>query len=356
MSFGNANGYGWLLGDAELLDSNNPDNLFLPLGSMSPLPSTDEQHDFSSTQAQRSESSTREVGYQDLRSPQPRTLGHTSSTCRFPPLTFRAPSRTDAALDQGGNTHRPTQQTHLTGPPKRRPFQCPIFQMEMLLGQPRRCTGGRGDNMAAIRRHIERSHNTFVKLCSTCNENILDEAKFYEKHGQKGELCTGPPRSQAKGAAAEAQWTELCGALFPEAKEFPSPYAAPVPSPKPHQSPSRGQTGAHPRQSVTESLGNIHSEQAPHGSQLSVDRTSIQYPKLIYQAPDAQYIPDYHSISNNRSAVLGPSCNKSWPYADVPNTQRYLGPPRYTGKEFEDGLGNESSRLIFPVRQPSPAE
>lgn len=99
----------------------------------------------------------------------------------------------------------------------RKPFQCPVRVAQTQLQQlPYTCTGLQGNNMAAVRRHLVRPlprkkspHLSFLKLCQTCNEDILDQSEFERFHGYDGEMCPNE-RKQRKGDAQQAQYDKLC--------------------------------------------------------------------------------------------------------------------------------------------------
>ena len=64
--------------------------------------------------------------------------------------------------------------------------------------------------MAQVRRHLTRKpHSMFVKLCPTCNIDILDKDTFELSHDNM--CCT--PQKQSKGAEQEIQWYALYGQI-----------------------------------------------------------------------------------------------------------------------------------------------
>lgn len=100
-------------------------------------------------------------------------------------------------------------------------FACPIFQYDKAMGWKSVCNGVKGSNMSDVRRHLERSHRVFVKLCNTCNEDIIDQSEFENVHGG---LCRSPVGDQRRGNRAEEQWLRLFRKLKPMATGFtPSP-------------------------------------------------------------------------------------------------------------------------------------
>jgi len=86
----------------------------------------------------------------------------------------------------------------------RRPFNCPVRQGEQDRGASEfSCSGLSADTMADVRRHMERAkHVEFIRLCSTCNEDLIDKKEFEDKHGYRGEKCTKTPQKQARGTEA----------------------------------------------------------------------------------------------------------------------------------------------------------
>lgn len=95
-------------------------------------------------------------------------------------------------------------------------FECPVRRAQKKLGQlPYTCRGVHAKNVAEVRRHLTRSlpgkqlpHLPFLKLCPTCNEDILDKAQMEQFHGKNGETCENP-RKQRKGDAQQDQYHEL---------------------------------------------------------------------------------------------------------------------------------------------------
>jgi hypothetical protein len=133
--------------------------------------------------------------------------------CYFP-STMTSPALTDSQPSE------PSQQ------PKRS-FQCPIYQANLINGPPFSCKGLKAENMAAVRRHVKRSHIpsqvSFIKLCPACNEDIIDKEKFEHEHGKNGEFCDSHQQQQRRGKAAEEQWNALSRKLNPSSAEVASP-------------------------------------------------------------------------------------------------------------------------------------
>lgn len=91
----------------------------------------------------------------------------------------------------------------------RKPFPCPVFQADILLGRRHSCRGTLENNMSEVRRHLRRSrHVDFLRLCPTCNEDFTDREEFESKHGNNGEFCNNPLK-QRRGVLAEEQWEAL---------------------------------------------------------------------------------------------------------------------------------------------------
>lgn len=77
--------------------------------------------------------------------------------------------------------------------------------------------------MSELRRHIERArHLTFLRLCSTCNEHVIDKEVYEHQHGTRGEKCTNPQR-QARGAEAQVQWRQLYELINSQQRKEPGP-------------------------------------------------------------------------------------------------------------------------------------
>jgi hypothetical protein len=97
-------------------------------------------------------------------------------------------------------------------------LKCPVFEADKVLGRPHTCSGVVAENMSELRRHLTRGnrpHVPFLKLCPTCNEDILDRDEFEHAHGSHGELCNNPQR-QRRGTSADVQWKILYGKLYPK--------------------------------------------------------------------------------------------------------------------------------------------
>ena len=99
----------------------------------------------------------------------------------------------------------------------KRSFQCVFRMVQEKLGLDYTCTGAPATTVSAVRTHLTRSlpnqkspHLPFLKLCKSCNEDILDEYEFNTFHGADGFKCKNP-RSQRKGdAGQQEQYDLLC--------------------------------------------------------------------------------------------------------------------------------------------------
>jgi hypothetical protein len=99
-------------------------------------------------------------------------------------------------------------------PPKKRRFECPVFVAERAHGRSRTCNNIDVSTMSAVRRHLIRPSRgysaqlMFLKLCPTCNEDIINKSDFELHHGINGQLCN-IVRRQRKGAKVKEQWDAL---------------------------------------------------------------------------------------------------------------------------------------------------
>ncbi|KAH8692550.1 hypothetical protein GQ44DRAFT_734017 [Phaeosphaeriaceae sp. PMI808] len=93
-------------------------------------------------------------------------------------------------------------------------FECPMFVARSSHGLPRTCNNFSTKKMSEVRRHLTRSSAgyppelAFLRLCPTCNEDIIDKAEFEDHHGYRGQLCNNR-RSQRRGDGAMIQWDSL---------------------------------------------------------------------------------------------------------------------------------------------------
>ena len=103
-------------------------------------------------------------------------------------------------------------------------FSCPVYEAEKISGQPHSCNGLVSRSMADVRRHLVRSRHpdvTFLRHCPTCNEDIVDQKEYDERHGQ---LCQHPQKQRRGQAAIVEQWQELYLKVYPSATVIPSPF------------------------------------------------------------------------------------------------------------------------------------
>ncbi|KAF2648623.1 hypothetical protein K491DRAFT_239579 [Lophiostoma macrostomum CBS 122681] len=104
---------------------------------------------------------------------------------------------------------------------KSKTFACPIFQYDKAMRWDSLCGGVGGGSMSDVRRHLERSpHKIYIRLCKTCNEDIIDQSEYNNLHGGKCRTVGG----QRRGGQAEEQWNRLFKKLKPTASFQPSPY------------------------------------------------------------------------------------------------------------------------------------
>lgn len=99
----------------------------------------------------------------------------------------------------------------------KRSLQCAFRKAQAKLGLPYTCTAAPVTTVSAVRTHLTRRlpkgrppHLPFLKLCTTCNEDLLDEHEFEAYHGKDGLKCE-TPRQQRKGdAGQQEQYDILC--------------------------------------------------------------------------------------------------------------------------------------------------
>ncbi|KAF2024297.1 hypothetical protein EK21DRAFT_117891 [Setomelanomma holmii] len=97
---------------------------------------------------------------------------------------------------------------------RKRTLECPVFVAERSHGRKRSCNNIIAQSMSQVRRHLIRPSKgypaqlSFLKLCPTCNEDIVDRDEFEKFHGQNGQLCN-LVRQQRKGEKAKEQWNAL---------------------------------------------------------------------------------------------------------------------------------------------------
>lgn len=99
----------------------------------------------------------------------------------------------------------------------KRSLQCAFRKAQAKLGLPYTCTAAPVTTVSAVRTHLTRRlpkgrppHLPFLKLCTTCNEDLLDEHEFEAYRGKDGFKCE-TPRQQRKGdAGQQEQYDILC--------------------------------------------------------------------------------------------------------------------------------------------------
>ena len=99
----------------------------------------------------------------------------------------------------------------------KRSLLCPSRKAQAKLGLPYTCGAAPVNTVSAVRTHLSRKlpkgkppHLPFLKLCKTCNEDILDEHEFETLHGKDGLKCE-TPRQQRKGnVGQQEQYDILC--------------------------------------------------------------------------------------------------------------------------------------------------
>jgi len=97
----------------------------------------------------------------------------------------------------------------------KRSFPCAFREAQSKLGLPYTCTAAPVNTVSACRSHMIRKlargqppHLTFLRLCKTCNEDILDEHEFNTFHGANGLKCEHP-KSQRKGDAGQQEQYDI---------------------------------------------------------------------------------------------------------------------------------------------------
>ncbi|KAH7082683.1 hypothetical protein BKA63DRAFT_136347 [Paraphoma chrysanthemicola] len=100
-------------------------------------------------------------------------------------------------------------------------FPCPIFEDETRRGVAHTCNGRGGNSMSELRRHMtrgsrgRRAHLSFLKRCETCNDDIVNERDFLDRHGPKCHTS----RPVKKGKAADEHYRSFCEKLVPSVPE-----------------------------------------------------------------------------------------------------------------------------------------
>jgi len=97
----------------------------------------------------------------------------------------------------------------------KRSLHCSFRKAQAKFGLPYTCTAAPVTTVSAVRTHLTRKlpegkppHLPFLKLCRTCNDEILDESEFENLHGKDGLKCE-TPRQQRKGDAGQQEQYEI---------------------------------------------------------------------------------------------------------------------------------------------------
>jgi len=99
-------------------------------------------------------------------------------------------------------------------------FRCPFRKVQARLGLAYTCAGAPAATVSAVRAHLTRyqlkgtpPHLPFLKLCTVCNEDILDNVEFETRHGVDGMKCENP-RPRRKGVTGQQeQYDRLCSKI-----------------------------------------------------------------------------------------------------------------------------------------------
>ena len=99
----------------------------------------------------------------------------------------------------------------------KRSFPCAFREAQSKLGLPYTCTAAPVSTVSAGRTHLTRrlpkgqpAHLPFLRLCKTCNEDILDEHEFHDIHGTDGLKCKNPKTQRKGDAGQQEQYDILC--------------------------------------------------------------------------------------------------------------------------------------------------
>ena len=91
---------------------------------------------------------------------------------------------------------------------------CPVFEADIIVRREHTCSGTTATVCSQIRTHLIKGkspHVQFLKLCGTCNEDILDEEEFEQHHGSR---CNTQKSQRRKGDHV-LQWIALYRKLNP---------------------------------------------------------------------------------------------------------------------------------------------
>ena len=95
-------------------------------------------------------------------------------------------------------------------------FPCPFWKAKPITGFPYNCTAAPMSTLSAVRTHLtqklpgEPQHLPFLKLCPTCNQDILREVDFETHHGKDGLKCKNPRPHRKGDTGQQEQYDELC--------------------------------------------------------------------------------------------------------------------------------------------------
>ncbi|KAH6870129.1 hypothetical protein BKA58DRAFT_171707 [Alternaria rosae] len=103
----------------------------------------------------------------------------------------------------------------------KRSFACAFREAQSKLGLPYTCTAAPVSTVSAGRTHMTRKlprgqppHLSFLRLCKTCNEDILDEHEFDTFHGADGLKCDHPKAQRKGDAGQQEQYDILCSKVM----------------------------------------------------------------------------------------------------------------------------------------------
>jgi len=93
-------------------------------------------------------------------------------------------------------------------------FGCPIFEAEKALNRDHICNNISEKYMSAVRRHITRTHDRYLRYCATCKRHFIDKDAFEMFHGSK---CHGSSDKEEsvplKGRGQTRQYEEVYNLL-----------------------------------------------------------------------------------------------------------------------------------------------
>ncbi|KAJ4349536.1 uncharacterized protein N0V89_008152 [Didymosphaeria variabile] len=94
-------------------------------------------------------------------------------------------------------------------------FMCPVRVREQDRGDSEfSCETSTFNNLAEVRRHMKRArHVSFLELCPTCNEHVVDKTAFEMWHGRN---CNKPYITAIGPKGKEKQWQQLYDSINPK--------------------------------------------------------------------------------------------------------------------------------------------